>query len=359
MKKILLLIIWGCISSTIVQGQEQDKNDVLKVKIKGLGIKSDSLILSAGNIDPKYFRPGNNIFPITDSLANLKIDRDYAQMYTVMFSSDKNVKYMRYGRYFIDASTKNMLVDYHNESCGIVDGDLAKEYQKKFIPFFLQQYNCKENEIDKILESKALRFDTLLNEYIVRNPSSQVALWHLIERVSNLGHTALREQMLSLFSNKIRESVPYQILVADIANIKIKEFQSFPGILVQDVDLVKQNLKLPKTKYTLVDFWFSRCIPCIRSFPKYMEIYHRYQSKGFEMISVSTDKTVEINLWKKTIQQYNLPWLQFIDENAHESKRLGISSFPTTFLLDSNGVVLKKNPSTSELEIFLSENLTL
>jgi len=62
-------------------------------------------------------------------------------------------------------------------------------------------------------------------------------------------------------------------------------------------------------------------------------------------------------LWKKRVSDNQLKWKSFLDENAFESDKEKIRSFPTNFLVDANGVVIKKNISLLDLEEFLNKNL--
>ena len=62
-------------------------------------------------------------------------------------------------------------------------------------------------------------------------------------------------------------------------------------------------------------------------------------------------------LWKKRIDENELDWDQYLDENGKEAFTDKIISFPTNFLIDEKGNVIQKNISLEELEILLKENL--
>ncbi|WHF52601.1 TlpA disulfide reductase family protein [Chryseobacterium gotjawalense] len=82
-----------------------------------------------------------------------------------------------------------------------------------------------------------------------------------------------------------------------------------------------------------------------------------YKDKGFEIIVFSTDRTLDIANWRKTVDKNNLSWQNVLDENGVEAKKYNINQFPTTFLLDAEGNIIKKNISPEELAQFLEENL--
>ena len=73
---------------------------------------------------------------------------------------------------------------------------------------------------------------------------------------------------------------------------KIKIGERFPDAKVKDN---AGNMKLlsdyvGKGKYVLIDFWASWCGPCRHEMPNVKAAYEKYASKGFEVISISTDR---------------------------------------------------------------------
>ena len=76
---------------------------------------------------------------------------------------------------------------------------------------------------------------------------------------------------------------------------KIKIGERFPDAKVKDN---AGNMKLlsdyvGKGKYVLIDFWASWCGPCRHEMPNVKAAYEKYASKGFEVISISTDRKLK------------------------------------------------------------------
>lgn len=240
-----------------------------------------------------------------------------------------------------DLSTSNHIIVLNSKS--------QEEYNSILNRFDLEKIRIMPFEPGN-LEKKYL----FLKDYIHKNPNSFVALWIMISDYRYIGNNKVFASNLHFFGRQVKNSDLYKTFSLSIQNdLKLDEGKKFPEVILD-------NTKLPSIygrKYTLVDFWFSYCKPCLELIPKYKQLYANYKDKGFEIIGFSTDRTQDIANWRKTVDKNNLSWQNVLDENGVEAKKYNINQFPTTFLLDAEGNIIKKNISPEELEQFLEENL--
>lgn len=108
--------------------------------------------------------------------------------------------------------------------------------------------------------------------------------------------------------------------------------------------------------YTLVDFWASWCGPCMRNMVNLKELYAHYKGKRFEVVSVSLDNSIE--KWRSAAESINGGWIDVSYLTGWDcmlARRLKIDFIPATILFDRNGVIISRNPSFSELDIYLAQ----
>ena len=95
----------------------------------------------------------------------------------------------------------------------------------------------------------------------------------------------------------------------------------------------------------------NKMTPCRNEMPNVKAAYEKYASKGFEVISISTDR--KLKPWRAAIEELGMNWVQLLDVDA--SDIYGIYAIPRTFLVDPTGIVIDKNLRGEKLEEALSK----
>ena len=255
------------------------------------------------------------------------------------------------------------------------------EYETQYLPFYesimekrrlhtekraalREQYQGEvPDSIQLVLEAEINRIymesDSTLLRYVEANPDSYVALWNFINLFSGFGYQSVFDDVYAAFSDSLKKTHAGRVLAQKLAVAsKLDYGKTFPSMALEDEQNQSWVLStVPENKFTFVDFWYSNCRPCIAQFPHLRETYQAYQSQGFEIIGVSTDRTRYKENWMKAIDKYQLSWPQYWDQNGVESSKLSINKFPSNFLLDQQGKIIKKDLRPVELEQFLKENI--
>ena len=91
-----------------------------------------------------------------------------------------------------------------------------------------------------------------------------------------------------------------------------------------------------KNKPSLINFWFTRCPPCIEEIPNLNKIHRTFESKvNFIAITFDAKEQVDAFLKKKNIK------FEHIVSAQKQLDGLQIEAYPTSFLLDKDGKIVE------------------
>ena len=118
-------------------------------------------------------------------------------------------------------------------------------------------------------------------------------------------------------------------------------------------DLNGKNISLAdyKGKVVILDFWATWCPPCIKGIPDFVELYEQYKDKGFAMIGISLDQA-GIDVVKNFARKYKINYPIVMNDGSLDKAYGGISSIPTTFVIDPAGNIRKKYIGYIEKAVF-------
>lgn len=242
------------------------------------------------------------------------------------------------------------------------------EIDKEFSDFYRRQdslFNIYRNNLpveisanfSKEYKSLTHKRDLVLLKYVKKHRDSFLALWELVGKV-NAGYRPIFDSIYSQFSSNLKQTVTGKRLNEQLRTSAILSIgKKFPLLLLQNLKFQKRKMVIDMhKKYTLIDFWFSHCFPCISQFDDLKNLYKKYNKNDLDILSISVDDSAHINDWKKVIAKFNLPWKQYLDLNGKEANFLSIHAFPTNFLLDKTGTIIETNIEPSELRLLLEKS---
>jgi peroxiredoxin len=355
------------------------QNKFLPFEIEG-NINADTGVVELQLLfDADYYPPGveNMVAKVENKKFTFSGSILYPQGVTLSYG---NVYYS--SLFVVEPGTQSVTVDIDAvREVPKVDNQVMKEYEGEYTKAYEQvrlKRNLWDNRRDSLrqvyqnklpdsinltleeeIKSLYAESDSILLKYVTSHPDSYIAFWKFIELFRFVGYENIYDSIFAQFSDTLKNTHAGKVLTE---KLKIAGMtgngKKFPYIAAVDRQKNQINqASFSGHEYTFVDFWFSSCPPCIGQFPHLKDIYTKYKDKGFEVIGISTDRLKDKEKWEEAIQRFELSWPQYWDQDGVASSKLYINKFPTNFLLDNQGKIIKKDLRPVELEQFLLENM--
>ncbi len=241
---------------------------------------------------------------------------------------------------------------YANVEGGIVQSQ-QNSYNKiiKPLSLYFDSINaiinaCDVEDTEKI-DSLNLLLDTIIYErvalgakYVMENPNAFLSASRLLSFTTLLP----KDEIKSLYENlspNIKESryakavsnfltLNKDVEIGDIAD----DFQ------LPDLNGNKVGLKDFKGKFVLLEFWTAGCGPCRMENKNLLANYKLYNSRGFEIISISNDKNKKD--WAYATKKDSIIWASLLGD-AEVGAKYNVKFIPSNFLIDPTGKIIAIN----------------
>jgi thiol-disulfide isomerase/thioredoxin len=116
------------------------------------------------------------------------------------------------------------------------------------------------------------------------------------------------------------------------------------------IDGRKVDLGKMLGKVVLIDFWGTRCGPCVAEMPRVKAAWGKYHTQGFEVIGINCD-SIESEL-EEYVKQHEISWPQYFGGQWRTKNKFtvkfGITGIPHMLLLDKKGILRFDNVRASD-----------
>ena len=137
--------------------------------------------------------------------------------------------------------------------------------------------------------------------------------------------------------NSTTPSAPVKAAVA--AQSDNNELPSAPDFTLPDLEGGQRSLSDYKDKVVFVNFWATWCPPCRAEIPYFIDLVSQYGDQGFVVLGIALDPR-EFEKVSPFVKQMGINYPVVLDKNGVSNLYGGISSIPTTFVINRDGKVV-------------------
>ena len=246
---------------------------------------------------------------------------------------------------------KKNLVNFTEKADGF--GRYSLQEAQRNVSTLVQKYQ-------KLFDTESEKRNNVVVDYLLKN-KNELAVLMFLDIFPRDKHGSLHQEVIKVLYAKY----PEHPIVAERYKLETSPANSTSiGAMAPELAFENPEGKIMKLsdlrgKVVLIDFWASWCRPCRMENPNVVAAYKKYNSKGFEVFSVSLDR--DKASWMKGIKDDGLIWPNHVSDlgywNSQGAKIYGVSSIPATFLINKEGKIVAKNLRGAALENALKELL--
>lgn len=231
---------------------------------------------------------------------------------------------------------------------GTTEKDYADEL-KDFDVLYAKYKHLKTEDVAQILMMKAQLYLQVINAPI-GDPEKAADVLQEVKR--DLPETESGKRVDGILDALKEEIAAERIRDTLVVGAK------FPGFDEKDLSGKPLSLASYKGRVVLVDFWATWCGPCVIAMPNVIATYQKYHDRGFDIIGVSLD--VDQAALEKFLKENNITWPQYFDGKKWDNQlavKYGVTSTPTSYLLDGDGKIIGENLRGPDLEAAVAKAL--
>jgi len=113
-----------------------------------------------------------------------------------------------------------------------------------------------------------------------------------------------------------------------------------PDFRLENLDGKSISLGDFRGKPVLINFWATWCPPCVSEMPFLQQVYEEWSGKGLVVLAINIGESPSEA--KRFLQTHNLSLTVLLDTEGKTAEKYNITGIPTTFFVDSDGIIQQK-----------------
>jgi peroxiredoxin len=114
-----------------------------------------------------------------------------------------------------------------------------------------------------------------------------------------------------------------------------------PDFTLQDLNGKDVKLSDFRGKIVMINFWATWCVPCINELPFMQAISDNWSSKGIQVLAIAIKDHEQLDAVGQYITQNTYTFRVLWDSKGQAESLYNVSTFPTTFFIDKEGIIKK------------------
>jgi peroxiredoxin len=124
-------------------------------------------------------------------------------------------------------------------------------------------------------------------------------------------------------------------------DIEKEEYRSLPKVKIKSLKGKRiSSEKIVGEKYTLMSFWATWCVPCLKEMKELNIMHHKYEDNNFQVVGISIDDTKTAKKISTILKSKKISYPIYLDTEQKFFGKFNSESLPFSMLVSPEGKIL-------------------
>jgi peroxiredoxin len=114
-----------------------------------------------------------------------------------------------------------------------------------------------------------------------------------------------------------------------------------PDLILRDLDGQARHLSQYEGQVVILNFWATWCPPCREEMPSMEALHQKFGEQGLVVLAVNVEEN-GAEAVAAFLEQYPYTFPIILDPMMEAQQAYGVFRYPESFVIDRNGVIVKK-----------------
>lgn len=119
------------------------------------------------------------------------------------------------------------------------------------------------------------------------------------------------------------------------------EGRSLLPLTLPDVAGLSRPLRQQPSEVTIVNFWATWCIPCLKEIPELVKISHEWQGRGVKVVGVAVNSGDPADI-QTFAARHGMDYLLLVATQGWAAEHFGVFGIPVTIVADRAGRIRQR-----------------
>ena len=114
-----------------------------------------------------------------------------------------------------------------------------------------------------------------------------------------------------------------------------------PDLTLLDLAGASRPLRRRPAEVTLLNFWATWCVPCLKELPELVKLSHEWQGRGLEVVGIAVDSGKPVDI-RAFAEQHGMDYSLLVATQRWTSEQFGVFGLPVTVVVDRTGRIRQR-----------------